>query len=122
MDLLINDMATCRIYAKNAIPIIIKLLDKQNCNILDQQSPLGCCFRILLPTNAIVKAVSVSIPPDVNKYISVKNFHPCFETALLGFDDKIIYNKGLFYEDGINRFESLQDVADEVKRIIRTVS
>lgn len=121
MDLLINDMATCRIYAKNAIPIIIKLLDKQNCNILDLHAS-ACCFRILLPTNAIVKAVSVSIPPDVNKYISVENFHPCVETALLGFDDKIIYNKGLLYEDGINRFESLQDVADEVKRIIRTVS
>jgi hypothetical protein len=115
---LFDDARICESHANYAHSVLSnhKL---NNCVVLDT---FGWCFRILLPLNGILKAISVSIPPDANKGIS-RNHHtkPIYETALIGFNDEIIYNKGLFYND-VKQFDSIHDVADEVKRIIRTVT
>ena len=113
-----RDMLTCEAFAHNARTILIPLLRGSNCTLQDLT---GFSFQIVLPTNGFVKAISFSIPPDINKGISNGNDSPIFETALIGFENNnIIYNKGLLYDD-VKRFDSLQDVADDVKRIIRTV-
>jgi hypothetical protein len=81
----------------------------------------GHCFRIILPKNQMVKAVSCSIPPDANRGISERqrtysNLEIKFETALIGEDDDVIYIDALGYND-IKRFDSSWKVVEEVMRV-----
>ena len=85
----------------------------------------GHCFRIILPNNKMVKAVSCSIPPDANRGISerMRTFGPqgiTFETALIGHDDGLIYIDALGYND-IRRFDSSAKVVEEVMRVMEEI-
>jgi hypothetical protein len=84
----------------------------------------GFCFRILLPANEMVKAVSCSIPPDANRGISerMQSFPLTiiYETALIGHDDVVIYIDALGYCD-IKRFNSRPDVVEEVMRVAEKI-
>lgn len=86
----------------------------------------GHCFRIILPNNKMVKAVSCSIPPDANRGISerMRTFGPqgiTFETALIGHDDGLIYIDALGYND-IRRFDSSAKVVEEVMRVMEEIN
>ena len=78
----------------------------------------GHCFRILLPQNDMVKAVSCSIPPDANRGIAQQtgSLKITYETALVGHDDNLIYIDALGYYD-IDRFDNFTEVEEEVMRV-----
>jgi hypothetical protein len=86
----------------------------------------GYCFRILLPANEKVKAVSCSIPPDANRGIADRmrnSFDPIditYETALFGYDDDFIHIDALGYED-IKRFDCYIEVTEEVMRVAEKI-
>jgi hypothetical protein len=85
----------------------------------------GFNFKLLVPDNPIIDYISVSIPTDANRGISKqlngRDFKDVdfitYETALFK-DGEIIYsNKDGFYEEGIARFFSLNDLSDEINRL-----
>ena len=80
----------------------------------------GHCFRIVLPINEMVKAVSFSIPLDANRGISEGIMDIIYETALVGHDDHLIYIDALGYNN-INRFENLTEVVEEVMRVVEKI-
>lgn len=110
-------MMVCEKFARTSRTMLMKSLKYENCEFLEVT---GWCFRIKLPSNGKVKAISVIIPPDCNKQITSGD-DPVYETALVGFDDNLLYDEGLLYDD-IRRFSTVNEVADEVKRVIRTVA
>jgi hypothetical protein len=123
------DMETCISLTQSAYPLILDALRHQNVTTTTT-TPRGYCFDIILPTNHIVKAIQISICPFRNKDIAQQDNNSdqerriIYETALVGFNDTFLYHKGLLYDDEddeFKQFHSLQDVIDEVKRIIRTV-
>lgn len=86
---------------------------------------VGHCFRIILPDNKMVKAVSCSIPTDANRGIAkrMRTFDPLkitFETALIGHDDDLIYINALGYND-VRRFDVSADVVEEVIRVMEKI-
>lgn len=110
-------MLVCEQFARTSRTMLMKSLKYENCEFLEVK---GLCLKIILPTNGKVKAISVIIPPDCNKRITGGD-DPIYETALVGFDDNLLYDEGLLYDD-IRRFSTVNEVADEVKRVIRTVA
>jgi hypothetical protein len=123
-------METCISLTQTAYPLILDALRPQNVTTTTSTPPpRGYCFDIILPTNHIVKAIQISICPFRNKDIAQQQQDNSersiiYETALVGFNDTFLYHKGLLYDDEddeFKQFHSLQDVVDEVKRIIRTV-
>ena len=124
------DMETCISLTQTAYPLILDALRHQNITTTTTSTPpRGYCFNIILPTNRIVKAIQISICPFRNKDIAQQQDNDqersiIYEAALVGFNDTFLYHKGLLYDDEddeFKQFHSLQDVIDEVKRIIRTV-
>ena len=126
------DMETCISLTQTAYPLILDALRHQNVTTTTSTPPpRGYCFDIILPSNHIVKAIQISICPFRNKDIAQQDNSDherqrsnIYETALVGFNDTFLYHKGLLYDDEddeFKQFHSLQDVIDEVKRIIRTV-
>lgn len=85
---------------------------------------VGHSFRIILPDNKMVKAVSCSIPIDVNRGISarMRNFdlNISYETALVGHDDDLIYINDLGYDD-VKRFDLSTQVVEEVMRVMDNI-
>jgi len=79
----------------------------------------GHCFRVLLPKNDVVKAISCSIPPDANRRIMLGN-DIVYETILFGHDDDIIYVDHLGYED-IKRFNTVEEVAEEIVSVYENI-
>lgn len=79
----------------------------------------GHCFRVLLPKNDVVKAISCSIPPDANRRILSGN-DIVYETILFGHDDDIIYVDHLGYED-IKRFDTVEEVAEEIVSVYENI-
>jgi hypothetical protein len=79
----------------------------------------GHCFRVLLPKNDDVKAISCSIPPDVNRRILSGN-DIVYETILFGHDDDIIYVDHLGYDD-IKRFNTVEEVAEEIVSVYENI-
>jgi len=64
------------------------------------------CFRIVLRGRSF--QLSVSCPPDVS--------YPCFETALMNAEGRLIYNEELGYDD-ICRFDTAEKVLEEILRL-----
>jgi hypothetical protein len=78
-----------------------------------------------LPVNDKVKAISCSIPVDANRGLFKRISHSktpyiCYETALIGHDDDVVYIEDLGYED-IRRFDSPTEMAEEVERVVNEV-
>ncbi len=83
------------------------------------------CFRVILPKNDMVKAISCSIPTDVNRGIMnrLREYQPLsivYETALFDDDDHLIYIDELGYGD-ICRFDSDKELTNEVKRVMEEI-
>ena len=87
-------------------------------------------FKIVLPRNKKVHSVSVSIPPDANRDIHLNKNDiidlnvidwVVYETALFDHRGRIIYDDKL-YSDGINRFDSISELIEEIKTIIENVN
>ena len=76
----------------------------------------GHCFRVLLPKNDVVKAISCSIPPDANR----RSNDIVYETILFGHDDDIIYVDHLGYDD-IKRFNTVEEVAEEIVSVYENI-
>ena len=88
----------------------------------------GKCFnfRIKLPRNSQVHSISVSIVPDVNRDIYLKTDDIIdlddidwivYETALFDYEDNIIYDEKFYGDDGINRFDSIRELLEEINTI-----
>lgn len=88
----------------------------------------GKCFnfRIKLPRNSQVHSISVSIVPDVNRDIYLKTDDIIdlddidwivYETALFDYEDNIIYDEKFYGDDGINRFDSIRELLEEINNI-----
>ena len=107
-------MIVCKEYARIARLELLFLLSDVKCEVLPLQN---FNFRIKVDRSP-VKYVSCSIPPDVNRNINISR-KPVFETALMD-DDGLIYDETLGYED-VRRFETIYEVADEIKRICSIV-
>lgn len=114
MDFLKN-MIVCKEYARIARLELLFLLSDVECEVLHLQN---FNFRIKVDKSQ-VKYVSCSIPPDINRNISISK-KPIFETAIIDDDDDLIYDEKLGYED-VRRFETIYEVADEIKRICSIV-
>ena len=79
----------------------------------------GHCFRVLLPPNKVVKAISCSIPPDANRRI-LEFRDPVYETILFGHNDRIIYIDHLGYDD-IKRFDTVEEVTEEIISVYENI-
>ena len=79
----------------------------------------GHCFRVLFPSNKVVKAISCSIPPDANRRI-LESRDPVYETILFGHNDRIIYIDHLGYDD-IKRFDTLKELAEEIVSVFKNI-
>ena len=93
----------------------------------------GKCFnfRIKLPRNSQVHSISVSIIPDVNRDIYLKTDDIIdldiidldtidwivYETALFDYEGNIIYDEKFYGDDGINRFDSIRELLEEINAI-----
>ena len=71
------------------------------------------CFRYLLPKDNSfdVAEISISVPP-----LSNNGTQWVYETALIGVDNRFVYNKELGYPD-VRQFFSSNDVVKEVLRV-----
>ena len=71
------------------------------------------CFRYLLPKDNSfgVAEISISVPP-----LSNNGTQWVYEIALIGVDNRFVYNKELGYPD-VRQFFSRNDVVKEVLRV-----
>ena len=86
-------------------------------------------FRLTIPNKTTFDQISCSVPVDRSGNREEDGVCPggkspsIFETALIK-DDEITYVVGLKYDivygDGIRTFETFQEVADEICRLITT--
>lgn len=75
--------------------------------------PENCwSFRVKFPEGYPFAAVSCSCPPDARGW---------YETALVGADGDLIYIDELYYED-VQRFETVDELVRELKRLYDTAS
>lgn len=90
----------------------------------------GFNFKLMVPDNPMIDFISVSIPPDANRNISEKELNAgdlekvdwiVYETALFKNDEIIYSDKDGFYEDGIARFWSLNELAEEISRVKKLI-
>jgi hypothetical protein len=90
----------------------------------------GFNFRVIFPHNTIIRSVSVSIPTDANRDIHRKirgdvtltsDNGIVYETALFNNEDEIIYDDDFYGVMGINRFDTIQKVIQEIVRIYEIV-
>jgi hypothetical protein len=95
--------------ARRARMDLMRLLSNVDCKVLDLKI---FNFRIKVNnTRSRVEYISCSIPPDVNSGgVTV------FETAIVDANGNLFYDDKLEYED-VRRFTTIEEVADEVKRI-----
>ena len=69
-------------------------------------------FRVSLP-GPLVGRLSISVPPDANEHCGEPSI---FEIALIGDDERVIYNDLLGYND-VNRFETVDELVAEMIRL-----
>jgi hypothetical protein len=97
--------------ARRARMDLMRLLSNVDCKILDLNI---FNFRIKVNnTRSRVEYISCSLPPDVN---SGGGGVTVFETAIVDANGNLFYDDKLEYED-VRRFTTIEEVADEVKRI-----
>lgn len=121
-----NDALVCKQSAYVSYRMLSGILDKKYGQVL---APKGFNFHIKLPDDSRIKMMSCCVPPDLNQDIYKKLlqshndrsvFNMIFETALLG-SDGVVYDESLGYND-VLRFNSIEEVADEVKRVATALS
>ena len=87
-------------------------------------------FKIVLPPNKKIHSISVSIPADANRDIHLNTDDDIdlnaidwivYETALFDYEGKIIYDHEFYGNEGINRFDSINELIDEIKTMIDRV-
>ena len=79
----------------------------------------GHCFRVFLPPNKVVKAISCSISYDANRRIL--EGRDVYETILFGHNDREIYIDYLGY-DNIKRFDTDEKMAEEIVSVYKNIN
>ena len=79
----------------------------------------GHCFRVFLPPNKVVKAISCSISYDANRRIL--EGRDVYETILFGHNDREIYIDYLGY-DNIKRLDTVEKMEEEIVSVYKNIN
>jgi hypothetical protein len=98
---------------KNSVPINQEWITPKETSIKKE--------KYIHETPNLIK-IENNIASPLNDIIDLKAVNwIVYETALYDYNGKIIYDDEFYGDDGINRFDSINELIDEIKNIIERV-